>query len=152
MLNLEEIRDHLETLNETPRLTLIDLDEAIRLYEIELSPRVLAEAKQALREPRKPHVLGPRLIKDIEADRLRPSRPLMQVDRIPEVRVFVWVLLNYARPTTPAEIGEETGLSESVTRSALAYLIQEKMIERDGAVYRPPRFLQVMPLLRPIAA
>jgi len=141
MLDVDEIQARLETMNQAPRMTIDELNDAIAAHEIQISPGVLERVRRSLREPRVPFQLDGRMIVAIERRSLEgPFRELV-FGRVPEITVFFWTHRNPGRPASFSEIGAELGLSASEVSSAVGYLLDEGLVEsrhepRDLTRYR----------------
>jgi len=141
MLDVDEIQAHLETMNQAPRMTLDELDDAIERQGIQISPGVLERVKQSLREPRAPVQLSDRTTAAIERRSLDAPLRELAVDKAQEIEVFFWMRRNPERSVGFSEIGAETGLSAFAVSSAVGYLLDEGLVEsqhepRDLTRYR----------------
>ena len=129
MLDVDEIRAHIETMNQAPRMSVEDLDRAIASQEIQLPPGVLDRVRQSLRTPREPYQLSDRTIAAIERRSLEARPRELKVDKVPEVKVFFWMRRNSGRLANHSEIGAELELPASAVSSAIRYLLDEGLVE-----------------------
>lgn len=138
---LEELRAHIDALNQAPRMSIDDLDRAIELQEIRVASSTLKRVKQSLRATREPLQLSDRTIGAMERRSLEGPPRELTVDRVPEIKVFFWARRNSGRLASSSEIGAELELSESAVASAIRYLLDEGLVEsqhepRDLTRYR----------------
>ena len=129
MLDLDEIRAHIETMNLAPRMTFKDLELEIAAHQIQIDPGVLERVKQSLKTPREPYQLTDRTIAAMEKRALAGPPREMKFDRVPEITVFFWTRRNPERLASHSEIGAELELSASAVSSAISYLLDEGLVE-----------------------